>query len=969
MAISAVGTLTPVEGTNQLTFQITTTTVGNVVVVGCRGNTPSLNIDTISGGGCTWTQGPEFFSTLRGRRYEIWYGVVNTVVTNATVTVTWSGDMSAKTMAYNPQEFTNGTSSSWALDGAGGGVETSSTATTFAWPVLTAAAAGELYFGQGSANTGTMSSGTPAGFVFKNTTNYWMYGVAAASGSVAPVSTSSGSATYGGVAGLLKATALTPNITTTLTIAPTLSVTATTSAIPRNPGSAFNLTGWSLTNPLDVATPHPDADEVTLPSLNSYYDTSYFYLDSSSRMVMIAPVNGATTSGSTGVRTELREWDGASRSAWSMASTSRKLTVSAYYDASSITGGSNPRPEMIIGQIHATGGTPPIYITADYSVTPTRMRVYKDGPGVGNLITGFGPTDLVSFSIEITQGNVNIYGAFGPASSLPTTPQFSYASSSFAESTGCYLKAGAYNKTDTGTGSTGQAQATIAYLNLNQAYTPTTQVSLSLTATPTITVNSLPIGVLSASFTIPPSLTINGVVSFGKQASLILTATPTISLSGRVTEFAASLLLTATVTFTATVKITTFAVLLLSIIPRLTIAVDRGRPQAIFTRYPYPPPEHPFRIIAQEVLSGNIVEWDLPVQSDFSYTTQLSGPTVMSGSFKPEIISVQELGLDGYAYFFHVEIDDQIRATGLFLPPKYNESSLEFTCEGFAAMPHYVTWEGSYSVVGADPLSIARSIWNHVQSNSLSNLGVVVSNNSSPQKLGTPARTDVTANADGTTTSTDVAAEPYELQWWDAVNCGEEIDNLATQTPFDYKERVAWNTTHTYVNLFIDLGYPRLGVPRPNLLFNDENIMEIVPIQEKVDSFASEVIVIGSGEGSATIRGYAAQTFGKRIRKVHVVTDKTISTTARANTVATSELGLRKGNLFSIDELVVRAKHANATLGEYDVGDDIFVNVNVPWLMGDYGAWYRINSINYTPINEIVRLSVQRSDTYRYPVV
>ena len=968
MAISAVGTLTPVEGTNQLTFTISTTTVGNVVVVGCRGNTPSLGIDAISGGGCTWTQGPEFFSSLRGRRYEIWYGVVNTVVTNATVTVTWSGDMSSKTMAYDPQEFTNGTASSWALDGAGAGMETSSTSATCNWPVLTAAAAGELYFGQGSANTGTMSSGTPAGFVFKATTNFWMYGVAAASGSIAPVSTQSTTATYGAVAGLLKATALTPNITTTLTITPTISLNATLAAIPRAPGGVFNLTGWSLTTPNDVATPHPDADEITLPSLNTYFDSTCFILNAFSQMVMTAPVNGATTSGSNGVRSELREWDGASRSAWSMSSTSRRLTVSGYYDASSITGGTTPRPEMIIGQIHATGGTPPIYITADYSVSPTRMRVFKDGPGVGNLITGFGPTDLVSFAIEITQGNVNIYGAFGPASSLPTTPQFSYPSSSFAESTNCYLKTGAYNKTDTGTGSTGSAIATIAYLNLNQAYTPTTQASLTLTASPTIAVNANPLGTLGVSLTATPTLTVNAIVSAGAQASLNLIATPTLTVSGRITEFAASVTLTASPTFAAAIKITTFAILLLTITPRISIAVDRSLPFIIFTRYPYPPVQHPFRIIAQEVLSGNIVDWDLPVQSDFSYTTQLSGPTVMSGSFRPEVISVQELGLDGYAYFFHAEIEGQIRATGIFLPPKYNESSLEFTCEGFAAVPHYVTWEGTYSAVGVDPLSIVRSIWNHVQSNPLSNMGVVVSNNSSTVKIGNPARTDVVKNADGTTTSTDVAAEPYQLQWWDAVNCGEEIDNLAGQTPFDYKERVSWNSNYTDVNLYFDMGFPRIGVPRSSLLFNDENIMEVVPIQEKVDSFASEIIVIGAGEGSATIRGYAAQTFGKRIRKVHVVTDKTISTTARANTVAQSELGLRKGNLFSIDELVIRAKHANATIGEYDVGDDIFVQVNVPWLMGYYGAWYRINSINYTPITEIVRLSVQRSDTYRYPV-
>jgi hypothetical protein len=654
-----------------------------------------------------------------------------------------------------------------------------------------------------------------------------------------------------------------------------------------------------------------------------------------------------------------------------MSSTSRQLTVSGYYDTT-ISGGSNPRREFIIAQIHATGGTPPIYITCDYDASPSRMRVFKDGPGVGNLATGFTATDLLTHRIEITAGKVNIYGCIGDASNLPATPQLSYTAGSFAESTGCYLKAGSYNKTDIASVSTGSSVAKITYLNLDQSYVPgipIQQATLSLTAVPTLTIAGPNLTAFaSVSMIAAPTLSVSGAVAGGKMAQFTPTITPTLTISGRITEFAVLVTLIATPTFTTTIKVTTFAAILLTITPTFPTAVSRSKDMTIFTRYPYPPRKHPFRIIAQEVISGAIVDWDLPVQSDFSYTTQLSGPTVMSGSFKPEIISVQELGLDGYAYFFHVEIDEQIRATGLFLPPKYNESSLEFTCEGFAAMPHYVTWESTYSVIGADPLSIVRSIWNHVQSNPLSNLGVAVSTNSSPQKLGTPARTDVVMNADGTTTSTDVAEEPYQLQWWDAVNCGEEIDNLSSQTPFDYKERVAWNTTKTKVNLFIDLGYPRIGVPRSNLLFNDENIIEIVPIQEKPDTFASEIVVIGSGEGSATIRGYAAQTFGKRIRKVYVVTDKTISTKARADAVAQSELGLRKGNLFAIDELVVRAKHANASLGEYDVGDDIFVQVNIPWLLGYYGAWYRINSINYTPINEIVRLSIQRSDTYRYPV-
>ena len=986
MAISAVGSITGVEATNQLTFTISTTTIGNAVLVGCRANTPSQSIDSLSGGGCTWTNIGAYFSVARGRRYEIWLGVVSTVVTNATVTVSWSGDMSTKTMAYNPQEFTNGSNSTWAVDGTASGVETSSTSTTFSWPSLTGAGSGELYFGQGSTSTGTPTgSGTPAGFVFKNTAAFWMYGVTTAA-SVSPTETNSATANYGGLGALVKATAATPAVSATLTIVPTFTTSSTTTGlIP--PDSYFDLSLWKITLPTDSSGAlSGSANEITQPALASYKDP-YFYLDANNRMVMTAPVVGATTGGSGGVRSELREMEsGGSQSAWSMSTASRRLVVSGYYDPTSITGGTAPRHEMIIGQIHATGGTPPIYITADTDASPSRMRVFKDGPGVGNLATGFVPgVDRLTFCIEIIGGNVNIYGCIGDETQLPSLPQLSYPASSFAESTNCYLKAGSYNKTDISSGSSGAAIAKIAYINLNQAYVPVAAGSVSLTATPTLTVQPTARYESSILLTATPTLTANGI-SVAKPG-FTLTATPTLSvaityvfvLATETMTIQPTLtinltlranLFTGIITPTATFggKISALAITLRLIIqPSIVLISGVIRPPKIFTRYPYPPPQYPFRLIAQEVLSRKIVDWDLPIQSDFSYTTQLSGPSIMQGSFRPEIISVQELGLDGYAYFFHAEIDGEIRATGLFLPPKYGEASLEFTCEGFAALPHYITWESTLSQIGIDPLTVVRNVWNHVQSNPLSNLGVVVSNATSTQKLGTAARTETITNPDGTTTTNDIKEEPYELQWWDAVNCGDEIDNLSGQTPFDYRERVGWNSTKTDVTLLFDMGYPRLGVPRSNLLFNDENILEIVPIQEKADSFASEIIVIGAGEGSASIRGYAAQAFGKRIRKVHVVTDKTISTTARANTRATSELGLRKGNLFSIDEIVIRAKHPNASLGEYDIGDDILVNVNVPWLMGYYSSWYRINSINYTPAQEIVRLKIQRSDTYRYP--
>jgi hypothetical protein len=339
----------------------------------------------------------------------------------------------------------------------------------------------------------------------------------------------------------------------------------------------------------------------------------------------------------------------------------------------------------------------------------------------------------------------------------------------------------------------------------------------------------------------------------------------------------------------------------------------------------------------------------------------------MQGSFLPEVSSIQQLGLDGYAYFLHVEISGEIRATGIFLPPQHQEASLTFSCEGFSSISHYVVWGGQISSIDIDPLNVVRSIWQNVQNNPRSNLGIVISDTTSAKRLGTPAHTEIIKNSDGTTSINEVDAAPYELLWWNTPNCGDEIDRLSHEAPFDYRERVQWNAAKTDVELYLDLGYPRIGTPRDKLLFNEENVLEVVPVQEGDETYASEVIVIGSGEGSATIRGYAAEPFGNRVRKVSVITDKTVTTVDAANALAMKELGARKGSVFSLSEMVIHARHENASIGEYDIGDDIFVQLEIPWLPNLYTEWYRILSISYVPASEIIRLSVARSASFTYP--
>lgn len=420
-------------------------------------------------------------------------------------------------------------------------------------------------------------------------------------------------------------------------------------------------------------------------------------------------------------------------------------------------------------------------------------------------------------------------------------------------------------------------------------------------------------------------------------------------------------IITATLTFAT--KQLQYAALLLEAIASLRAGALPYRRPVLRTEYEYPPENHPFRLIAQRILDGEIVEWELPVGDDFQYTEQLSGPVVMQGSFSPEMIQVQELGLDGYAYWLHVEINQQIRASAILLPPQYEENTMSFSAEGVSAVPHYHYYQSIFRQIQVDPLSVVRTLWNYVQSQPESDLGVTLSQNSSPVRIGEPARTEITTNEDGSTTTREIEAKPYELLWWEGSNVGEEIDTLSGQTPFDYVERHAWNADRTDVLHFIDLGYPRIGTARSELLFNEENILEVVPVQEPEDSYASSVLVVGAGDGEDTIRGYAAQSFGDRVRRQVVVTDKTITTVERANARALSELAIRRGRAFEASEIVIDAYHSNAPIGSYRVGDDIQVQIEIPWLFILHTAWYRITSIQNKPSSDKLRLGLARSDT------
>lgn len=403
-----------------------------------------------------------------------------------------------------------------------------------------------------------------------------------------------------------------------------------------------------------------------------------------------------------------------------------------------------------------------------------------------------------------------------------------------------------------------------------------------------------------------------------------------------------------------------------------------GNPVPVF-RPKLPPLKQPLRLIAQRILDKAWLDWDLPVQ-DVEITQSLSGPAIINGYFKPDVKSITELNLDAWACYIHAEIDGEIRASGILMPPGYEDEKLTLEAVGISTYPHGIPWLGmEYAGIEVDPLDVVRIMWAHVQSYPEGNLGATLDSTHSPKTVGEPEKQKVdengqlvfkdVTNSDGVVTGQEPEmeeAKPYALMWWDLLDIGSEIDNLAKATPFDYYESPKWNADKTDVLQHIGLAYPRKGKKRFDLRFaQDENIIDTVAVQEGDSTYASAVIIVGAGEGRDAVRGYTGERYEKRLRRVAYSTQKNVKSVLAANALARDELLSRRGKMLEIAEITVDAEHPNAKIGEYETGDDIFVEVDVPWL-GVLGIWHRITAYKYRPDRDLVTISLQRSDSFRY---
>lgn len=467
-----------------------------------------------------------------------------------------------------------------------------------------------------------------------------------------------------------------------------------------------------------------------------------------------------------------------------------------------------------------------------------------------------------------------------------------------------------------------------------------------------------------------------------------------------------------------------------------------------------------WRYIAQRVLTGEILDWDLPLHiEDLTWT--LSGAGDLRATLAPDVGALRDsagrLMLEEWGTLIYAEASGEIRWGGILTRSEFAGEQWSIEAISFAGYPHGVPYLGSFSATQIDPVDAVREIWRHLQAYNSGNLNVLVTGAvTTSTRLGDPGKpesqelyyrggwvpassvpedeilpstngelaeamdssqttlellhyvrydemtppytitvgdekivvngrtghtlTGLERGSKGTTpaahavgsgvyfpgtparTVEAVDPEPYELRWYEAPDCGAEIDDLATATPFDYTERHTWNADRSDITHEIVLHYPRAGRRRTDLAFvQGDNVSSVVAFESQGDEFANAIHGIGAGEGRAVLHRSTGYVDG-RLRRPHVYTDKGVKDGSRLSARIRDELERRRG-LLQITSIDV-TESPSARIGSWIVGDDILVRADVPWL-GDVSLWCRVIAWSLTS-ETTATLQLARSDSFRY---
>lgn len=351
---------------------------------------------------------------------------------------------------------------------------------------------------------------------------------------------------------------------------------------------------------------------------------------------------------------------------------------------------------------------------------------------------------------------------------------------------------------------------------------------------------------------------------------------------------------------------------------------------------------------------------ELPL-TDVTITKSLSAPDDLQGTIPVEIAHLQTD--EGMPVFrpWHTAIyaikDDLVHACCILTGMTMEEGKLTLEATGFVGYMYGMPYEGDESWIRVDPLIVARHIWEHLQSFHKGNIGFMIDDTTSPVRIGTEEREVEIEPEEGEPVNFE--AGPYRLNWWTTQDVGNEFDNLAELTPFDYSEH--HEIVQGVPRHMLRLGYPTLGRVRNDLRFVvGENVIVTPQIEQDGDDYASHINVLGSGEGRRMIKGGAEWNNPIGLRRVRTLTDKSLISKARANATAKAYLKTYKGSP-DMSSITV-FDHPSAPIGSWDVGDEILIQGNGTGWGGEMYGWFRVLDYSMSSDSNQATLSITKSE-------
>lgn len=335
----------------------------------------------------------------------------------------------------------------------------------------------------------------------------------------------------------------------------------------------------------------------------------------------------------------------------------------------------------------------------------------------------------------------------------------------------------------------------------------------------------------------------------------------------------------------------------------------------------------------------------------------LNGPGGIKGTITPEIASLKTDDGDHllvpWSTAIYAEEDGHIRGGGILKDHDDEAPRLQLDCIGHTGYLVDTRYTGAKSIERDDPLKISRHLWEHTQARPNFNIGI--------EFAGAEKSRDMFIGDDSILpTQTPTKVTPYVLAYYQTHDLAKEFDLLAELAPFEYTMTHEWNADKTAIRHILHYGYPRLGARRTDLRFV---VGENVPAQPKFeiggDTYASDVIVLGAGEGSKMMRAEDSEPAPKRLGRDAVIIDKTITTPTAAKKRAAAERKLLSGTA-DVTEIQV-TQHDHARLGSYSVGDDIRIETADGW-SGIRSLWVKILGIQIRPESNVTTLQIIRAE-------